>query len=972
MNKPIAEREELWRRFLERWPLEKLASMTMDEYNRAGSDDYFCRWVERHTEALGSIWGGSSLKFGIYGRHPLASKNPTGQAGVSQDGAHGWYTKYGSTASEAFEKVRSLVVQVAQAAREGRLEDIELIDLWPIYKHKLAFLYQDLNQPCVLPIYWLPLLKKAHGARAPATAAEIYRNLMVRRGEEPLFTYSDRLYDMAKTALDADTAQSEILKHFEAVSELSKRLLATNQTSTFCQLASAVHNAGLDWWITEARIYAGRSEDPKVSQTAVVLALELAVDGLRARLAGDEAADWVMLNTDTAASLTESVQAGGQVTPVSHRPAFWPDDYGPSAEHLAVRLTDGAIKNAYIKIPKKHALFPSACIGEDEHSSPQTFQLTLPDGSVIDTSILANRSRIRARFYALFGSLGLSEGDHAVITRTGERAYQLRFDRQGQTAVPPSTNSTLPPTDTLMPKEPLNQILYGPPGTGKTYSTIDQALAILDPTFLDQHQGLQTEDARVTLKRRFDEFRDEGQVRFVTFHQSFSYEDFVEGIRAHTPAEETDDLAESGVQYRVEKGVFAQICLEARRNKQLEAKAGIREGARVWKLSIEEASSTGETRNYCFQHGEARIGWAHVKDIRQADLGNPALKLGSKVQNSLSNFAQGMVAGDVVVCLGSVTTIQAVGVVTGEYEYTPQVPLGVRGDYVQKLPVHWLATGLNFNILELNKGVQLTLQTVYRLWRITWPDLLEALTDKKVSLAQLPNAAQPQREPYVLIIDEINRGSVSRIFGELITLIEPSKRAGAPEALEVTLPYSKDRFSVPSNVYLIGTMNTADRSLASLDVALRRRFVFKEMPPQPDLLDDVKVENCIPVGELLRVINRRIEALLDREHVLGHAYFMPLKKDPSIACLSKIFANQVLPLLQEYFFDDWQRIQWVLNDHRKLDPAFRFVQAQSMDLKSLFGDEVSVSQHRSGWTVNSKAFNQVKSYLGILDHQQVQ
>lgn len=249
--------------------------------------------------------------------------------------------------------------------------------------------------------------------------------------------------------------------------------------------------------------------------------------------------------------------------------------------------------------------------------------------------------------------------------------------------------------------------------------------------------------------------------------------------------------------------------------------------------------------------------------------------------------------------------------------------------------------------------------------------LVEQMCEQPSSVP-LASQVQTENNARVLIIDEINRGSVSRIFGELITLIEPSKRAGAPEALEVTLPYSKDRFSVPSNVYLIGTMNTTDRSLAGLDVALRRRFVFKEMPPLPELLDGVKVEDCIPVGELLRVINRRIEALLDREHVLGHAYFMPLKKDPSIACLSKIFANQVLPLLQEYFFDDWQRIQWVLNDHRKLDPAFQFVQAQSMDLKSLFGDDVSVSQHRSGWTVNGKAFDQVKSYLGVLDHQQAQ
>ncbi|MEE3591218.1 AAA family ATPase, partial [Pseudomonas aeruginosa] len=123
----------------------------------------------------------------------------------------------------------------------------------------------------------------------------------------------------------------------------------------------------------------------------------------------------------------------------------------------------------------------------------------------------------------------------------------------------------------------------------------------------------------------------------------------------------------------------------------------------------------------------------------------------------------------------------------------------------------------------------------------------------------------------VLIIDEINRGNVSRIFGELITLIEQSKRAGAEEALSVVLPYSKQRFSVPQNVYLIGTMNTADRSLAGLDIALRRRFEFREMPPRPELLDDVRIGG-LNVGQLLRTMNQRIEVLLDRDHCLGHAY----------------------------------------------------------------------------------------------------
>lgn len=167
---------------------------------------------------------------------------------------------------------------------------------------------------------------------------------------------------------------------------------------------------------------------------------------------------------------------------------------------------------------------------------------------------------------------------------------------------------------------------------------------------------------------------------------------------------------------------------------------------------------------------------------------------------------------------------------------------------------------------------------------------------------------------YVLIIDEINRGNISKIFGELITLIEPTKRLGSPEAVELKLPYSKKLFGVPKNLFIVGTMNTADRSIALMDIALRRRFVFKEMLPEPSLLDEVKVGE-IEIRRMFEALNERIEYLYDRDHRLGHAMFLPLKTEPSMAKLNEILLNGVLPLLQEYFYDDWEKIQIVLGDH---------------------------------------------------------
>lgn len=216
-----------------------------------------------------------------------------------------------------------------------------------------------------------------------------------------------------------------------------------------------------------------------------------------------------------------------------------------------------------------------------------------------------------------------------------------------------------------------------------------------------------------------------------------------------------------------------------------------------------------------------------------------------------------------------------------------------------------------------------------------------------------------------MIIDEINRGNVSRVFGELITLIEASKRKGA-EGLEVLLPYSKQPFSVPDNVYLIGTMNTADKSLATLDLALRRRFHFTEMPPEPELLDEVTVGN-VNIGRLLRTINQRIEVLLDRDHCIGHANFMRLRADRSFPVLQDIFQRQVLPLLQEYFFEDWQRIAWVLNDHRKPNEAHRFLKRPKVDVAALFGTDADVPQRNLRWEINAAAFELAASYLGVID-----
>ncbi|MBY6017612.1 AAA family ATPase [Halomonas denitrificans] len=221
---------------------------------------------------------------------------------------------------------------------------------------------------------------------------------------------------------------------------------------------------------------------------------------------------------------------------------------------------------------------------------------------------------------------------------------------------------------------------------------------------------------------------------------------------------------------------------------------------------------------------------------------------------------------------------------------------------------------------------------------------------------------------YVLIIDEINRGNISKIFGELITLIEPSKRAGQPEALTVKLPYSQEPFSVPGNLHIIGTMNTADRSLALMDTALRRRFDFTEMMPDYDCLKGINV-NGIDLTEMLRLLNQRIEYLYDREHVLGHAFFIPVveaKEQERITVLAEVMQKKVLPLLEEYFFEDWEKIRLVLGDASKEDVTLQFIEAVSVNLEQLFGGAMEdLSQTQVRYQINRSAFEKPRAYPGF-------
>ncbi|MCH5171813.1 MAG: AAA family ATPase [Erysipelotrichales bacterium] len=219
--------------------------------------------------------------------------------------------------------------------------------------------------------------------------------------------------------------------------------------------------------------------------------------------------------------------------------------------------------------------------------------------------------------------------------------------------------------------------------------------------------------------------------------------------------------------------------------------------------------------------------------------------------------------------------------------------------------------------------------------------------------------------PRVFIIDEINRGNISKIFGELITLIEPSKRKSNSEEMSCVLPYSKKLFLVPNNVYILGTMNTADRSISLMDTALRRRFDFIELMPNIKVLEGIIVEG-INIEKMLEKINERIAVLYDREHTIGHSFFTKLNSYSTIDDLAAIFKNKIIPLLQEYFYDDYSKIRLVLGDTGK-EEKFQFVREIKNEASAIFKgkyDADAIEEYK--YEIQEKAFSEIESYKQIL------
>ena len=486
-----------------------------------------------------------------------------------------------------------------------------------------------------------------------------------------------------------------------------------------------------------------------------------------------------------------------------------------------------------------------------------------------------------------------------------------------------------------------NTILYGPPGTGKTFATAERAVMLCDG---------KVPSTRKELMSRYEVLRAEQRISFVTFHQSFGYEEFVEGLRPHLSSI-------NQVVYGVLPGVFRRACDAARVRERV--KPGLTgkplKQRTIWKMSLGASWSDDGVKvfKYSLENECILLGYGDEVDFTGCE-DEPSIKaklleeapgtdkLDSHVRpvNLLKNE---IAIGDIVVISNGNKFFRGIAEVTGEYEYVDDAP------FHQMRPVKWLA------VFEPSKSVDEIFDRGFNM-RALYPLSAGGLNFDKLDALLSAEVDEPVTQPHVLIIDEINRANISKVFGELITLLEPDKREGADNAISVKLPYSGDDFSVPANLHVIGTMNTADRSIALLDTALRRRFDFEELEPNPSVLSTVSVPG-VDLVQLLTSLNLRIETLFDRDHRIGHAFFMGVK---DLDGLEKVFRRKVIPLLQEYFYENWSNVRRALNDSKSED----FVVSAKLDQLAADGDESYSDEPRVVYRVNNSPFP-VEAYQRI-------
>ncbi len=726
----LAENTELWDEFLRVWPISRIETMTIDEYTNVGSKDTFTYWIESKLDSLGSVWGGSSFKFGVYNRNdkkPMSDGN-----GRSYSDEYAWYTKYGTTPEQAFGKVKELILQVIADVRSDNLREIDTIDLGDAYKWKIASLYQDRNNPSIALVFSKDaLLVNVENSTSSASYSDLYTQLLADKEDEvSLFDYSKNLWSTYAKQLRfwKISHGKKDFKPIERQGYLNDRKVAVFNDTGKNQ------GQGFEKEIKKGDFfYLCHGNDE-----GLVLIGRITSDAQEEKSDG-----WLYRDYEPVIELETPVVYTG-------KKKGWTPNYNSTCKRIPI------------------------------------IELTLFEQEILTP---------------VFGTTLES-------LATGTKNLSI-------------------PIDSLVRE---NRILFGPPGTGKTYTLVHEYF----PKYTETIESISKEEYLESLVEEYPWWKI---VAAIVYEMGPCK---VKDINEHVLLKTKDDISN-------QENTRAMIWSMLQQHTKEEC-------------TLVRYSKRNEP--LFFEKREGSI-WSIDKEI--ADEATPEL------QDLLAKYKKYEPKSEIRKRYKNVTFHQS-------YSYE---------DFVEGLKP------------EANEDDRSIIE-----YKVT-PGVFRLICEE---------ASKDQTHAYALFIDEINRGNISKIFGELITLIEPDKRIGQDNEIIVTLPYSKKPFGVPANLHIIGTMNTADRSIALMDTALRRRFSFEEMMPihdLPQISTDIEGINC---QAFLQAINKRIEYLYDRDHTIGHAYFMNINDKQKLDSLMK---NKIIPLLQEYFYDDWEKIQIILGDHHK-------------------------------------------------------
>jgi 5-methylcytosine-specific restriction protein B len=824
----------LWDEFLVAWPASRLTTMTLDEYSHAGSKDSFTYWIESRLDELGSIWGGSAFKFGVFSRKDTEDKKS--DAKLSYSDIYGWYSSLGKTADDAFEQVRGFVSQVANWAAKGDLDAIESFEhLGEAFKWKIAFHYQNRQAPVIVDIFKRAPLAVFVGDTASQGMAELQKAAMAKRpGTLGVLEFGRQIWEAWSQKNMVIWKLSHGLNDFSADERMSYM-----QAECGVMHSETAKGQGKDF--QEALVgdlfYLCHGNESLQLVGQFISAPEPCVKGN----------GWLQRRYRV---LKQSIKQGGY----QGSQKGWTPNY----------------RSTFKRVP--------------EQDLPE-FEATL----------------LKPFFGTELAELAALSGE-TIVGSNHDLSITPPLDSSGKHAVAPMKSSTC-----------FNRIYYGPPGTGKTYTLM---------------QLLKSDYETQALEVPAELWRNQMIAEKIA---SLTWWEVV-----------TTALYDLGGQASVSQLLehsFVQAVAE--RSNTQNRRAAL--WANLQAHTIEDSKTVNYKRRLTPAIFDKSAGsvWQFAGDWQEAC---------KELVDLVKLINKGPQAQQVLQRYSFVTFHQSYGYeefVEGLRPLLDDDGNGEAGDVKY----------------EIRPGVF-----------------------KKLCL----RAREAPNQRFAMVIDEINRGNISKIFGELITLIEPDKRDplnGGKPPVELTLAYSRDKFSVPANVDIIGTMNTADRSLALLDTALRRRFDFvplladtrmEKLPDEPysaplaGLL--VKTEQGeIDVRLMLERINKRIEALYDRDHCIGHAYLTILSNvdngDAPFEKLADIFRNRIVPLLEEYFFEDWHKIRLVLGDNQKPDAA-QFItecDADEQDLSDLFGNNHGLDSYatKRRYQLQSSAFANPAAYLGI-------